>query len=75
VSTARVLIEDGGKLNMNCRCGAQMPVRDTGKSGVGVTRCRECRAIYDYSCWEIRRTPEAVFHMVEAFVRKPPVAS
>jgi hypothetical protein len=69
MSASRLLLEDNGRLHMNCKCGAPMPVRDTGKQGVGTTRCCECRAVYDYSCWEIRRTTDAVYHMVEAFVR------
>lgn len=70
-----VLLEDAGRLQMNCNCGAPMPVREPGHQGVGVTRCKECRAVYDYSCWEITPTgPLAArgvrMHKVEAFRRR-----
>ena len=70
----RLLLDDSGKLNMKCECGAPMPVRDTGHQGAGVARCKECRAVYDYSCWEIAPSGALAargvrMHKIEAFRR------
>jgi hypothetical protein len=59
-------------LFMKCTCGHQeVPVRDTGKSGVGVARCPSCKRTFDYSCWKIKEKEGLTMHMLEAFPREP----